>query len=235
MQSLRLCFFSLLTMLLSSGLYAQTDGYFIFPQAMAYGKYASTVGLLSAGLPEDQVEEASSLIRAPLLNYQAMYGLPENFKIYGSFHTNIITYHFALGPKWGFRLDKFSTNIGYDVAYWFGQLEQFGFKSKVNGWLHYPNLTVGYEFEKFAVSIKGELILQASLTQKQEDIEISSDKNAFAGGTVGVYIEQPLWKDNYMLIGLKVNYTKFYYPTWASFATFNRYLYIPEIVLGINL
>jgi len=38
-----------------------------------------------------------------------------------------------------------------------------------------------------------------------------------------------------LLMGFKINYTKFYYPTWASFATFDRYLYIPEFVLGINL
>ena len=153
MQTSRSYFFCLI-LLVSTGLQAQTDGYFIYPQALAFGKYTSTVGLLAAGLPEDQVEEASSLIRAPLLNYQALYGLPENFKIYGGFNTNIVTFHFALGPKWGFRLDKFSTNIGYDVAYWFGQLEQFGFKSKVHGWLHYPNLTVGYEFAKFAVQLR---------------------------------------------------------------------------------
>ena len=228
-------FYLVLLLLMSTGLHAQTNGYFIFPQPLTSGKYTSSVGLLAAGLPEDQVEEASTAIRTPLLNYQALYTLPSNFQIYGGFYTNIITYHFSLGPKWGFSVDQFAVNLGYDVAYWFGQLEQYGFQSKINGWIHYPNLTFGYEFAQFAISIKGELIILSSLTEKQDDIEISNDRNSFAGGTVAVYVEQPLWKDNFMLIGLKVNYTKFYYPTWASFATFNRYLYIPEIVLGINL
>jgi hypothetical protein len=234
MQTPKSYFFCMI-LLVSTGLQAQTDGYFIFPQPIASGKYTSTVGLLAAGLPEDQVEEASTAIRSPLLNYQALYALPSNFQLYGGFYTNLITYHFSLGPKWGFRFDRFTGAIGYDVAYWFGQLEQYGFQSKIHGWLHYPNLTCGYDFGHFAISIKGELILLSSLTEKQDDIEISNNQNSFGGGTVAVYIEQPLWKDNYMLIGLKANFTKFYYPTWAAFATFNRYLFIPEIVLGINL
>jgi len=222
-------------LVLISKLSAQTDGYFIYPQPSMDGKYFSFVGLIAAGLPEDQVEEASSLIRGPLFNYQGLYGLPNNFQIYGAAYTNIITFHFSVGPRWGLTYDKFAFNIGYDIAYWFGQLEQFGFQSKIKGWISYPNLTVGYNFDKFAISVKSELILLTSLTEQQDEIEIDSDQNTFAGVTLGFYIEQPLWKDNYMLFGLKMNITKFYYPTWASFATFDRYLYIPEIILGINL
>jgi hypothetical protein len=218
-----------------SKLFAQTDGYFIYPQPSAGGKYFSTIGLMAAGLPEDQVEEASSVIRGPLFNYQGLYGLPGNFQIYGGVYTNIITFHFSAGPKWGFSVDKFSLVFGYDIAYWFGKLEQFGFQSKIRGWISYPNLTFGYDFKKFAISVKGELIVLTHLTEQQDDIEIVTDRNSFAGGTLGLYIEQPLWKDNYMLVGLKINYTKFYYPTWAAFATFDRYLYVPEIALGINL
>ena len=222
-------------LLLFSTLSAQTEGYFMYPQPSKEGKYISSVGLMAAGLPEDQVEEASTMIRGPLFNYRGLYGLSNHFQLFGAVYTNIITFHFSLGPKWGLNFDKFSFNLGYDIAYWFGKLEQYGFQSKIRGWINYPNLTVGYEFEKFAVSMKGELIILTSLKEQQDEIEIETDRNSFAGVTLGFYIEQPLWKDNYMLIGLKMNFTKFYYPTWAAFATFDRYLYIPEIVLGINL
>jgi hypothetical protein len=236
MWSERLRFISIFLFIISfSDLYSQNDGYFIYPQPEASGKYFNTIGLIAAGLPEDQIEEASSMIRGPLINYQGVYTLPGNFQIYGGVHTNIITFHFSAGPKWGLNLNRFGFTLGYDIAYWFGELEQFGFKSKIRGWISYPNLILGYDFKKFAISIKGELIILTHLTEKQDDIEIITDRESLAGGTIGIYIEQPLWKDNYMLFGLKVNYTKFYYPTWAAFATFDRYLYIPEIVLGINL
>ena len=214
---------------------AQNVGYFIFPHSSQSGDYRSTIGMLAAGLPEDQIEETSSMIRGPLFHYQGLYGLGNNFDLYGGVYTNIITFHFSAGPKWGLTFNKFAFNVGYDIAYWFGKLEQFGFQSKIRGWISYPNLTLGYDFNKFAISVKGELIILTHLTEKQDDIEITTDRNSFAGTAVGIYIEQPLWKKNYMLLGLKINYTKFYYPTWAAFATFDRYLYIPEIVLGINL
>jgi len=225
----------LLFLLFFSTLSAQTDGYFIYPQPEMEGKYISSVGLLAAGLPEDQVEEASTTIRGPLFNYRGLYGLSKNFQLDGAVYTNIITFHFSVGPKWGLSFDRFAFTVGYDIAYWFGKLERYGFQSKIRGWISYPNLTVGYEFERFAISVKSELIILTSLKESQDDIDVETDRSSFAGVTLGFYIEQPLWKDNYMLIGLKMNFTKFYYPTWAAFATFDRYLYIPEIVLGINL
>jgi hypothetical protein len=225
----------LLVLVFSLKILAQNAGYFIYPQPWASGKYFSTVGLMAAGLPEDQVEEASSMIRGPLFNYQGLYGLENNFQLYGGVYTNIITFHFSVGPKWGLAFDKFAFSIGYDIAYWAGKLEQFGFQSKIRGWISYPNLALGYDFEKFAISLKGELIILTHLFEQQDEVEITTDRNSFAGITLGLYIEQPLWKDNYLLFGLKLNYTKFYYPTWAAFATFDRYLYIPEIALGINL
>ena len=85
------------------------------------------------------------------------------------------------------------------------------------------------------ISIKSEVIIQTSRSDKSDDVKVKSDFNTFSGITFGLYIEQPLWKDNYILLGLKMNYTKFYYPIWAAFPTFNRYFYIPEFTLGFNL
>jgi len=216
-------------------LIAQSRDYFIYPVPLAPNDFISTVGLSLAELPEDQVEEVSTAIRAPLFNFQARYGLPENFSLYGAFYTNFATYHFSLGPRWKYRIDRLSFYLGYDVAFWFGALNQFGYDSKVNAWMHYPNFSLGYEFNKFAVTIKAELIYQVDLTVKSEDVEVSTEYNKFVGTAIGAYIEQPLWKDNIVILGIKVNYTKYYYPIWAAFPTFDRYFYIPEIVIGLNL
>jgi hypothetical protein len=214
---------------------AQTPNYFHYPDGLNPGTLKHSVGLGLADLPEDQVEESSDYIRAPLFNYQLRYGLPEHFSLYGAAYTNIVTFHFSLGPRWHYRIERFALSLGYDIAYWFGALNQFGYKSKINGWFNYPNLTVGYAFNKFAVSLKGELIIQTSQTNKAEDVEVSSTYNTFAGTIVGIYLEQPLWKDQVVIIGLKMYYTKYYYPIWAAFPTFNRYFYIPEITIGFNL
>ena len=224
---------SLLT--LSGSGSAQSPNYFLYPDRLIPGEFKHSVGLGLADLPEDQVEELSDYIRAPIFNYQVRYGLPQNFNIYGAVNSNLITWHFSLGPRWYYQGDRLAVSAGYDFAYWFGVLNQFGYDSKVHGWFNYPNITVGYAFNNFSVTLKGELILQTSLTTKSEDVEFRSDYNTFNGTIVGIYIEQPLWKDQIVLIGLKMYYTKFYYPIWAAFPTFNRYFYIPEITVGFNL
>jgi hypothetical protein len=222
--------------LLNQGnLFAQEKNYFIYPQHLPFESYKSSMLLAQADLPEDQVEEASTFIRGPLFKYQALYGLPDNFQIYGGICTNIVTFHFALGPRWHYQIDKFRFSLGYDIAYWFGELNHFGYNSKVKGWIHYPNLTVGYEFDSFAISLKSELIIQTARHDKSEDVEVKSEFRDLSGFSAGLYIEQPLWKDNYVLLGLKMNYTQFYYPIWAAFSTFDRYFYIPEITIGFNL
>lgn len=214
---------------------AQTPNYFIYPDTFGSGVYKHSVGLGLADLPEDHVEEASDLIRGPIFNYQLRYGLPKNFNLYASVNSNLVTFHFSTGPRWHYRMNEWSIGLGYDLAYWFGVLNQFGYKSKVHGWFNYPNITIGYAFNKFAVSLKGELIYQTSLTTKSDDVEVSNSYTTFNGTTVGIYIEQPLWKDHVVIIGLKMYYTRFYYPVWAALPTFDRYFYIPEITIGFNL
>jgi len=224
-----------LFLLMANRASAQSADYFMYPRPLDINEFNSSIGVGLVGLPEDQAEEASTMIRAPLLNYQVLFGLPSDFQLYGAAHTNIATFHFTLGPKWRLNIGNFALALGYDFAYWFGKLEQYGFNSEVRGWSSYPNLTLGYDFARFAVSVKGTLIILNSLDELQDDIEISTDYETVSGGSLGFYIEQPLWKNNYLLLGFKINYTKFYYPTWALYTTFNRYLYIPEFILGFNL
>lgn len=221
---------------LNGGIIAQMDTtankYFYNPQSLKSKEYRHTVALATARLPEDMVEEATTLIRAPLFAYYGTYGLPENFVLTGGLNSNIITYHISLGAKWIHQWKSFSLSLGYDAAYYFGFLHNFGYDTNVNGWLHYPNFTIGYDFNKFAVSLKTEAIFVGSTTQKQDDIEISSSKNYYNGMSVSIYVEQPLWKDHLLIIGMKNNYVKYYYPVWAAIPTFDRYFWIPEFYVG---
>jgi len=209
-------------------------GSFLYPQRMPSGQFKNIIGLSMANLPEDVIE-SDDIFYAPLFSYYMKYGLPANFLLEVSANSNLVTYHIALGAKWNYVLDNFSLAPGYDVAFWFGGLRHFDFNSRIRGWIHYPNLTLGYKFNKFTISIKGELILVTYLKEFQEDLEVARDRNFFSGFAITTAIEQPLWHDNFILIGLKINYAKFYYPQWAAFSTFNRFFFIPEFLIGFIL
>lgn len=212
-----------------------SKNYFILPGNILTSEFKNSIGLVSAVLPADYIEEASDFLKAPLLSYTALYGLPNNFAVNAGIRTNIITFHLSGGTNWSYKLANLRLSPGFNFAYMFGQLNQFGFKSKINGWLIYPNFTIGYEFDKFAISFKTEGIFLFSLTEYADDVEVTSDFDKFTGISFLLALEQPLWKDNYLILGFKSNYTKFYYPAWAAFARFDRYYWIPEFTVGIVL
>ena len=220
--------------------FAQQDvvkGSFVYPSIMETGEYKHEFSLLLAKLPEDQIESTSAWIYAPLFTYHAKYGLPVGFNLKGSFSTNVITYHFRTGLQWGYNFNRVTLSINSDAAYWFGRLNNFGFKSGVNAWSGYSNFTLGIEFEKFTLTFQTETNYIISLIQTADDIETNSgsDDSFLAGTSFSIYIEQPVWKDNFMTLGVRFNYTKLYWPAWAVFPSWERFSYIPEVFIGFVL
>jgi hypothetical protein len=207
---------------------------FFFPHTFQNQQIISSLGLSTAKLPEDVVE-TDDIFRAPLFSYRMKYGLPENFLAEGGVETNFVTFNISLGPKWNYQVDRWGFSVGTDIAYWFGQLQHFGFDTKTNGWMLYPNISAGYQFDKLAISLKSELVLNLAQTSKNGELEISSDTDYLNGFTVGLYLEQPLWKDNFVVIGIRSTFLKFYYPMWAAFSTFDRIYYIPEATITFIL
>ncbi len=208
---------------------------FVYPYKLKFGEVKHLTSLTLAKLPEDAVEEASSYIYAPLINYNILYGLPFGFVAHGNVTTNWITFHLSLGPKWNYQFKRVSVSLGYDVAYVYGRLFKFGFNSKIKGWLNYPNITLGIAFNRFTMSFRADATFITSLEQFNDDIEIGTDKNRIAGVSLGVFIEQPLWNNNYVTLAFKGNYTRLYYPAWAVFPTWDRYNFIPEVIIGFVL
>jgi hypothetical protein len=203
------------------------DNTFFYPHSYNPGQIVSSLGIALAKLPEDVVE-TDDVFRAPLFSYRMKYGLPENFLAEGSVESNIVTFNFMLGPKWNYMLDRWGFSLGTDLSYYFGKLEQFGFDTKFTGWALYPNISAGYQFDKFTISLKSELVFNLAETSKNGESEIENDLDFFNGWTIGFYIEQPLWKDNFVTLGVRSTFLKFYYPMWAAFSTFDRAFYIPE-------
>jgi len=208
---------------------------FVYPNELEFGNWKNLISLTLAKLPEDVVEEASSYIYAPLVNYDVLYGLPLGFSAHGNATTNWITLHLSLGPKWSYRFKRVSVSLGYDVAYVYGRLFAFGFNSEVKGWFNYPNVSLGIAFNKFTLSFKADATFITSVNQFTDDIEVGTDRNRIAGISLGVFVEQPLWKDNFVTLAFKGNYTRLYYPAWAVFPTWDRYNFIPEIIIGLAL
>jgi hypothetical protein len=228
----------LIFLFLSQKHFAQSDivkGSFFYPAVMEQNEFKHEFSFLLAKLPEDAIEEASAWIYAPLFTYSVKYGLPQGFSLNGYASTNIITFQFRGGPQWGYSFNKVTAAIGFDVAYYYGQLNAFGFNSKVHGWQSYPHLDLGIEFKNFTLTFRGELYYILSMTQKADDLETGVTTTAVAASSFAILIEQPLWKNNFLTIGVNFHFTKAYWPAWAVFPSWERYFFIPEVIIGFVL
>lgn len=212
-----------------------TAGGFYYPAELSSGKVKTTFDLVFARVPYDVVEE-NQTFRWPLFSIRGLVGLPENFAVEGSVSTNVVNFNFVLGPKWRYNFtENLKAYVGADASFFTGRVNAAQFDQSASGWFAAPNIAVGYSFGDVSLTFKGELSYLLSVRSRTGDIETSRSSTDFNGWTISGYVEQPLWKDNFMIVGLRMNHIKFYYQTWILAPTFDKYYFVPEAVLGIRL
>jgi hypothetical protein len=197
-----------------------------FPHINKKWGFKISAGLSMVKPPKDLLENA---IQAPLVNVHMIFGLPWKFSLESELQTIVVSNQLTLGPRFSFLYKDFGVKVGWDIAYVYGQLKQGGFDNSIHGWIHYPNLSVGYKLKKIAFTLKGEIVTVANVTTKSGENEVTNSNNFYNGCTGAFYIEQRIHKNKILVIGLKDNYVKYYWPTWMLFSTFNRYYHIPEL------
>lgn len=197
-----------------------------YPYQPGKWKFRYSAGLLLVKPPKDLME---GNYQGPLVNLHGSFGLPWKVSLEADLSTIVISNQLALGPRLNLNYKNFGMKVGWDVAFAYGQLRQFGFDNRSKVWLHYPNLSIGYRFKDMAFTLKGELVFVSRVVQTSGENEIIGTRNFLNGFTGALYIEQRLWKNKVFVIGLKDNYEKFYWPVWMLFTTFNRYNHIPEL------
>jgi hypothetical protein len=208
-----------------------------FPDNLKPWRFRIGAGFLVVQPPMDLVETS---LQAPMANVNMSLGMPWKFSFIGDITTIVVSNQLSFGIRVGTRLKNFALNAGWDFAWVYGQFRPEGFDNVTKAWLYYPNFSLGYKLKKIAFSLKAEVVFISSIQQligttAATGIVISDYANNFNGLTCALYIEQRLWKNNVLIIGLKDNYVKYYWPTWMLFSTFNRFYQIPEFSLMLIL
>jgi hypothetical protein len=212
-----------------------TDTFDITSHAMQFPHHYQKWGFqVSAGLsvvkpPEDLLESA---VQAPLANVHITFGLPWKFSLESDLTTIIVSNQLRVGPRISFPVRNFGLKGGWDIAFVYGQLKQSGFNNSTQAWMHYPNISFGYKLKKMAFTLKGELVIVGKVSTNSGEIEVSRSKTFLDGGTLSFYVEQRIHHNKVLIVGLKDNYLKFYWPTWMLFSTFNRFYHIPELYIS---
>lgn len=222
-------------LLSSYAVLGQTTKTLDYPDAMTPKDWRLSLGVSSIAMPTDIVLETAS-IRWPLIRFGAIMGLPSNFVLDAKIATEFVTNHFELGGRWVYAFtDKLHADAGLNFAYFFGQLKQFEFDTKIHGWFTYPSLAIGYDFGPLTVTLRGTISYINSLSTINGEVESSFNANKFNGFFYRVSLEQPFYKITTIGLAFQMSYLKLYYPEWPLFPAIDRYYWIPELQIWLTL
>ena len=203
----------------------------ILPQALPSGTYRHGFAIYYVVPPKDWTLD---IIKAPMFTYNGKYALPKNFTLQGTFSTILVSTRINAGPFWNYSKENFHAALGYQVAYNLGYLTSFGFSTKLVVWEQQPSITFGYSFEKYAVTLRGDLYYTGTVHLFEGGHETDISEHFLNGYSIAGSLEQRLHKDRVMSIGLKMNYIRYHIVAWAALPVNSYHYWVPEIQVGIN-
>lgn len=207
------------------------DHSFLLPQSAKAGKYSHAIYLLYVVPPKDWTLDA---VVAPMFNYTGKYTLPKGFNIQGGISSLIISNRLNLGPFWNYSSDRFHIGVGFQMAFNFGILNQFGFNTILTGWESQPSLTVGYNFGKTALTMRVDRYNTLDITVSEAGNVISNNESFVNGYSLTTSFEQRLTKKRTMSLGFKMNYLRYHIVAWPALPASKYSYFMPEFQVGWN-
>jgi hypothetical protein len=206
---------------------------FHLPQPLPGGHYSSSISVIYVVTPRDWTDD---IVAAPMFSYQAKYTLPKGFNIQGSWSSLIISNRFTLGPFWNYQFSKDNyVALGWNVAWNYGRLYQFGFATTLTGWEQQPSIIFGHAFAKTALTVRGDLYWTSAL-YISEDKNVIPVTNGFVNGySLSASFEQKLYKNRALSLGLKMDYIQYHIIAWPAFPVNGKRYWVPEFQVGLNL
>lgn len=207
------------------------DHSFLLPQVRPAGKYSHAIYLLYVVPPKDWTLDA---IVAPMFQYSGKYTLPKGFNLQGSWASLIISNRFSAGPFWNYSTGNYHFGVGFQMAFNYGVLNQFGFNTTLTGWESQPSLSAGYCFGKTAVIIRGDLYNTHSINLNEAGNVISNQESFINGYSVTTSFEQRLTKKRVMSLGFKLNYLRYHMVAWPALPASKYRYFMPEFQIGFS-
>jgi hypothetical protein len=206
-----------------------------FPDPMTPYDYRLSLGYSAIKMPYDIALEGAT-INWPLIKFNAVMGLPENFLADGEIATEVVTNQFKLGGRWVYKFNnQLHGDVGYGIAFLYGQLKQSGYDTKISGWYSYPTIAMGYDFGALTLTLRGTMSFINSMKSTSGTLETDFAMARNNGFSYSITMEQRFWKNTTILLGFQMNYLKMYYPQWPLFPAIDRYYWIPEIQIRFTL
>jgi hypothetical protein len=206
---------------------------FDLPQPLPGGHYSSSISVLYVVTPQDWTLDN---ITAPMFSYRAKYSLPKGFNVQGSLSSLIISNRILMGPFWNYHItDDNFIGLGWQVAWNYGRLNQFGFATTLTGWEQQPSISYGHAFSKTAVTVRADLYWTNRLYLSEGGHTLPVTNGFINGYSFAVNFDQKLYKNRALTLGLKMDYVQYHIIAWPAFPVNGKRYWMPEFQVGLNL
>jgi len=199
--------------------------FIFFPGAYPKWEYKISTGISLTRLPNEIIEEEINTL--PTINADFKMGLPLKFMLHSRINTNYISNMLSLAVQKSIFDRRTALAVGINTSYWFGQLYQDVIRLKAYGFIVNPYISCGIHFNDIYLSLKFENQFSIMKTSS-EDAMLGRSSQPNSAYAIQFIVEQPLWKNNWVALGVKLNYSKFYYQAWLTYTAIDEYLLYPE-------
>ena len=205
-----------------------------FPYPMDRG-WKGSIGFTNTTMPYDITEEVH--YRIPAIDVHVLRRLTKNFYLDAHGSLQVLQNLVTLGPRWAFLLsDKVSMAIGNDVGYWQGNVNLQEIKTTGHGFQNIPNFSLGYRFKKKVLfTFRAEALMDFGITTYAIDTKLNNNYRFFSGSSYAFIMEQPFYGKKSLTLGFRAIYSDFFWQTWTLFESFDRNIFYPQIIVGLNL
>jgi hypothetical protein len=179
-------------------------------------------------------------IRLPQLTLDATGWLGNGWSLKGHINTMLILNELLFGAgytvrsrPWSFELDASAGVYLGSVGAVIGTSGVAGFKALFISPEYRPELTIGYDFGKLAVSLRGTLMFMGPMRAKVGDVWGGFDNSHFfAGHSEMLYVENTTRKRSVWYFGAGAMTTRSYYALWLLFPDSPSLYTYPRMVVG---
>ncbi len=196
-----------------------------YPNSFSKWDYKISTGLSITRVPLEITEEEINTL--PVINADFKIGLPKKISLLAKLNTNYISNMISIAFQKNVIEKRAILGLGVNTSFWFGHLYQEVIRLNANGFILNPYIIGGYKFNNFYLSCKLENQFSTMRTYS-EDAILGRSSQPNSAYSFQFIIEQPLWNNNWVAIGVKLNYAKFYYQAWLTYTAIDEYLLYPE-------
>jgi hypothetical protein len=210
---------------------ASNKGFIFFPSTPKRGAFR-----LGLGAFYDAIDPAVMYgleFRFPQVTVDARFGLGSGWSLKGHFNSMFVTTELLLGGSYAWRSERWALEASASVGIYVGKMGGFGFDAMMLSPEYRPELSVGYDFGKIAVSLRGSVLLMGPERVRVGEVWGGLDNSQlFAGHSETIYVENTTATGSAWYFGLGAMTTRAYYAMWLLFPDSPALYTYPRVVAG---